>query len=174
MAGAYTFRDEELVAELWNSEWYQLKEVQALLRALGATDYSVIEARREAHRAINSFRDDAAEAPFEHGVRFPNTLKDYYLTNHNSQVATVIIALQSCLSYRLGNIAKDTEVGSSSQANAPRGKDDKSMVLAFDQGTQDNIKRFEELQKQLALLCNNKDIIMGRKAFETRYGATWA
>jgi len=170
----YTFRDEELVAELWNSEWYRLKEVQVLLRALGRTDYSVVESRREAHRNINEFRDDAAECPFEHGVQFPNTLKDYYLTGHNSNVATVIIGLQSCLSYRLGNVAKDTEVGSSGQANAPKGKDDKSVVLAFDQGLQDNIKRFEELQKQLALLCNNKDLILGRTSFESRYGATWA
>jgi len=170
----YTFRDEELIAELWNSEWYRLKEVQILLRALGRADYSVIESRREAHRSISEFRDDSADCPFEHGTQFPNTLRDYYLSSHNSAVATVIIGLQSCLSYRLGNVAKDTEVGSASQASVAKGKDDKSVVLAFDQGTQDNIKRFEELLKQLALLCNNKDLILGRTSFESRYGAAWA
>lgn len=171
---AYRFGNEEMTAEVWNSEWYKLRDVQILLRALGKTDYSVVETRRQAHRAINEFRDDAAEPPFQQGLRFPNTFLDYYLCSHHSAVSTVIIGLQNCLSYRLGNVAKDTEVGSVGQSSAPRGKDDKSVVLAFDQGLQDNIKRFEELQKELAALCNNKDLIMGRSSFETRYSATWA
>jgi hypothetical protein len=170
----YTFVDAELVAELYNSEWYKISDIKELSRAMGRTDYSVVDARRNAHKVINELRDDAVNAPFDNNTRFPDDLKEFYLTDHNSAVAMVIIGLQNCLSYRLGNVAKDTEVGSSSQATAPRGKDDKSVVLAFDQGTQDNIKRFEELQKQLNELCNNKDLLIGRRRFETKYRATWA
>lgn len=169
----YTIADgrEEFVMELWNSEFYQVQKVQDLLRDLGTCDYSVVESRRAAHRNINEFRDDAKNAPFEHGTRFPQGWHHLYLSSHESVVIHTIQALQAVLSYRLGNVAKDTSTVTDSKGAGGRG--DKEVIIAFDQGLQDNTKRFEELQKSLAELCNNKGKLWHRSKFELEAGATW-
>jgi len=158
--------------ELYNSEWYKSRDTQDLVRLLGRTDYSVIGSRRDAHTAINDFRNNAVRQPFDENSRFPSGFSEMYLTSHDTVVLNTIISLTSVLSYRSTNSAKDTDAGMGGKAST--GKGDKDAVLAFDQGLQDNTKRFEELCKQLGGFLNYRDVLWTQKSFENRTSATWA
>lgn len=168
----YTYGSWEEVGELYNSEWYKLGAVLVLARTLARVDFSVVASRREGHEALNTFRNDSSPIPFADDKRFPQSFASMYLCTHDPGFAGVLVELASVLSYREDNGAKDTK--SVTDAKMPGSRGDKDVVLAFDQGKQDNVKRFEELVKSLGKMCNNRDLIWTQKTFEARTDSTWA
>lgn len=169
---AYTFNNFELAREMYNSEWYRVADWQVLARALARVDYSVVDSRRTGHDAVNEFRDDAVTVPFERTTRFPNEMRDLFLTNHTAAVSKLMIELCSVLSYRTGNVAKDTNAVTESKG--PGGRGDKDIAIVNDQAVQDNAKRFETLCILMGQYANTKDMCYTRESFEFRTGAIWA
>lgn len=162
----------EYTRELWNSGWYRVKDVKAISRMLGRCNYSVISERNKAHEALCAMIDDGKEAPFSNDTRFPDGWTDLFLSDHEVEVTTTFVGLQAVLSYRPSNIAKDTAVVTDSKGAG--GKGDKDVVLAVDQGYQDNVRRFETLRLTLEMMLNNKDLLWTQRTFEDKAACTWA
>lgn len=163
----YTTGNPRYYNQLHNAEWQRIRHARSLLRELRRADYSVVESRREAHRALNDFLDSAVwgDQLFATDVRFPGAPIDCYITTADSCTSALFSSLAASLSWRATNTAKDV-------AAPAAGKRDTDPVT--EQGTQDNVKRFEELVKQLGDLCNNSTCIWDQPAFEERINAIWA
>lgn len=162
----------EYVRELWNSGWFRVQDVKAVSRMLGRCNYSVISERNKAHDALCAMIDDGKTAPFSNDVRFPDGWTDLFLSDHEVEVTTTFVGLQAVLSYRPSNVAKDTAAVTDSKG--PGGKGDKDVVLAVDQGYQDNVRRFEALRLDLEKMLNNKDLLWTQGSFEMKAGCAWA
>jgi len=164
----YTYLNYEYVAQLANANWVSTRELRGLCMALMPTDFSVVDSRREAHKALNDFtrRFLSGENLFDDEKRFPRGFTHTYVTTADTRIQDLFVALSVVLSYRSTNVAKDTEVGS----QTGKASTDKAVALALDQGNQDNVKRFEELVKSLCSLANS-DYTWNRNKFE-RY-AVW-
>lgn len=165
---SYTFRNGDYAAKAYNCDWATVRSVRKVVRALARFDYSVVEARREAHRVLNDFQDNMqpSDAIFARDRRFPAGYENTYITTLDPNVEALFLSLDANYSYREGNTAKDTDAG------AGRTKTD-VVFLASDQGKQDNVKRNEELLKQLALLATNDSVLWRRSTFEDRLSAVW-
>jgi len=167
----YTVLNTDLFQNLLNAEWARVRQVRTLLRSLQRCDYSVVESRRESHRALNDFRDNMlwGDQFFATDARFPDAPTDVFITTNNSPTAALLVSLSQVLSWRATNVAKDIEV-----AAPGRGQGQGPPNPTPEQGAQDNTKRFEELVKSLSDLCNSDAALWRRPSFEQRINATWA
>lgn len=165
----YQIFQEDTFVRLGSASFFPLIAVRRLVRTLAGTDYSVVASRREGHEALAQFIEDGLEgwSLFDENTRFAmESLRDAYLTDSDAVTNGILIALASSLSWRSSNVAKDTKEGTGS------GSREANVVLAIDQGTQDNTKRFEELVKALGKLGGDSSLVWRRTSFESRV-ARW-
>ena len=160
---------ENRFVTLLNAKFFEVRACRELAKILMRTDYSVVESRREAHVALNNFVESGAygDELFGEDMRFrQERMSESYLTEGDDNVSGILTSLSSVLSWRATNTAKDTSAGT--------GKDklEANVALAFDQGAQDNTKRFEELVKNFQRYLTNSAYIVRRKSFEASV-AVW-
>ncbi len=165
----YDVRNDDYYYRLANARFFKVRDMKALSRQLMTVDYSVIASRREGHDYIKDFLKNGVdgETLFDGGNRFPGSVLDQYICDDDSFVNNLLISLTSVLSYRVTNSAKDTDAGTGN------GKKESNVALAFDQGAQDNTKRFEELQKQLVNVPRDTKLVWNRKSFESAIHGKW-
>lgn len=170
---SYTFTNQDLRVKLENADWWRVAQVKALCAKLRRVDYSVVSSRREGHEAVNEFVDEAVpgEKVFGTHIRFPNDIKDVFVTEGDTEFNDLLTALSASLSFRTTAVAKDTAQVTGRNAS-PNAND--RLDVAQDQGNQDSVKRFEELTKQLCKYRLRKDCTWRRYTFESATGATWA
>jgi hypothetical protein len=166
----YTILNADKFMALSNARFYRVKTLKALVRSLSTTDFSVVESRREAHRALNDFINEGLEGDslFSETTRFvAATMADIFVCDADAVTQTLFVSLAAALSYRQTNKAKDTSAGTGTD------KKEANVEIAFDQGLQDSTKRFEELVKRLSTLANDPIVVWRRGSFEERV-APWS
>lgn len=167
---SYRINQEDVFVRLGNSSFFSFAALRGLTRTLAAVDYSVVDSRRGGHTALNQFLTDGVDGwtIFDEETRFrKDSLRDVFVTDADAITSNLLISLANSLSWRATTNAKDTNAGTGA------GKHEGNVVLAFDQGLQDNTKRYEELVKALGRLPNDGTLVWRRSTFEDRV-ATWS
>jgi len=113
-------------------------------RDLLKVDYSVIEQRREGQQALNNWADQATEIWEDSDTRLPYVIGKSFNDLGCEQTMNLLGSLHSVLEHRPTNVAKDVDQGRKTGRQAD---DSDSTKVVSEQGSQDNIKRFEELRK---------------------------
>lgn len=143
------------------------RECKQLYYVLLRVDYSVVQSRRDGQTATLQFMDTIMSAcPGSTNVRFPEHHR--FLTDANDLFSDLMNEILAVLAWRETSNAKDTDAGTGGKSK------DKEVMLAFDQGKQDNTKRFEVLRGQLNKFANNSGNSITRPTFEAHVGGTWA
>jgi len=166
----YVILNFDSFAALANARFYKVRSVKAIVRTLSRVDFSVVDSRREGHRAFNDFVDKGVDGDslFGKDVRFvDNDLSDIYISDADGVTQALLVSITTSLSFRQTNKAKDTSAGTGSD------KHEGNVEIAFDQGVQDSTKRYEELVKRLSTLANDPGMVWRRGSFEERI-ATWS
>jgi hypothetical protein len=164
----YNRRNPEAFAAARASTWWNTANTHALRMRLLGIDYSVVDERRTAMADLRNFLQQGVSGAmiFGVGLRFPDGEEDVFYTTYEGRLDRLLSAMNSVLSFRPDNIAKDVAVGTG------RDKDNNNYSEKNQEG-QDHKKRFEEIQNRLADLLNDRNAIWMRVQFETRVSAIW-
>jgi len=165
----YTTKQESYFQRLENAEFARVRQTRTLIREMNEVDFSVVESRREGHQALNRFEQNMLFGTdfFGMEVRFPKTPQDLYITKDDTEIANILTSLSNVLSWRKTNVAKDTQSDKNSKNNVNEEKPN------YDQETQDNSKRFEELVKRLNGFVRNAAYLWNQSSFESRTFSEW-
>ena len=159
-----------------NADWFNPQVLAKFRRAMRTVDYSVIESRRDGLTAFNQMINSALHGSdiFDLGARFPQYSPFY--TDYDALLSRIFSMYQSTLSYRPGNVAKDTD--SAIQSGSGQGRNQQTTSSAAtstleSQGNQDNTKRFEEANNLLQTYMNNPDNVWTQVKFEHTVNVAW-
>jgi hypothetical protein len=152
--------------------FYRCSALRECLMALSSVDYSVVESRRDGHAALLTFLESgvAGEEIFGRNNRFGIDQDEIFLTDADAQLQRITSGLQSTLTWRPTNVAKDVEAGRTTGRASDANNGSKEIL---EQGSQDNVKRFEEMLRLLKVYTNSMDHIWDRENFEMRVAAVW-
>jgi len=152
---------------MFSGRFYTLSSFRDLSSALNSCDFSVVESRRECHRAVVAFMDGGrlGENVFSDNDRFPAGLRNCFVSSSDVNLQNWFASMTSALSYRSTAIAKDSEAGAIQESDRH--------FLARDAGLQDSTKRFEELKKVLNLFLAAPMLRWNRNTFEEKVAGVW-
>jgi hypothetical protein len=146
-----------------------ISQLPDLRRALLSVDYSVIESRREGQTALNNWLDHAVTVCDDVDERIEWVIGKSWNNVGEEHTLSLVNSLHSVLEHRTSNVAKDVDQGR--RTGRQTDETDSTRVVA-EQGSQDNIKRFEVLRKDLL------QWLIGRgrhnaRSLERIYGVEW-
>jgi len=173
----YTCNSTALFQAALQQRFFTIDQCEILVEALSQVTYGVIDSQRDGFTALNTFIGSGVKGKnlFTRSKRFPETDEDIYLSMYDHQVQRTLTALSTVLSFRLTNVAKDTNqgvtAGSSRGGGNASGQDYKD--VANDQATQDNTKRFEELRRQFCGYLNDNLRLKNQHSVERDLSLHW-
>jgi len=164
----YTFTNEDLYRKLYATRFINLEDLEDFILGALRTDYSVVDARRDLHTRLSNLVENAPKlrVMLQGDARFPNDPEDVYLSTGDEALTRTLMALANNLSFRATNVAKDIDTA--------RNRAEAQVQVVNEQGSQDNVKRFEELLKTLKGVSNDSSLYWQRVSFERKLGAVWA
>lgn len=175
---SYTSNDWTRFRAAAYSDWFSLPNAHALRRQLATVNYSVIASRLEGQNFLAQFQQEGVEGNnlFGTSTRFPNLMKDTYVTTFQTEFNTLLNELQASLSWRETNQAKDIQAGKADSGN--RGQTQGSQGHATDEiketTVQDNTRRFNALRNEFNMKITKQETLWCQREFEQRLNITWA
>lgn len=173
----YTTSSTKLFQAALQSRFYTLEVAQDFSDAMSKVVYGVVDSQRDGFAALTKFLGQGVRGKniFNRHTRFPDTDDDIFITTYDQQIQRTLIALESVLSFRLTNVAKDTDKGTeASGSNRNGGQATQNYKdVANDQATQDNAKRFEELKRQFCSYLNDHLRIKNQHEVEKDLSLHW-
>lgn len=163
----YSSDNWELAETILFSSFIPVKSLSSLRKALLATNFSVVDSRRDCMVALNTWLESGITLLEDKAERLPNQWGDAWNDMSDELTIKYLSAIQNTLSDRDSNVAKDVSEGN----NDKKGKGTETIVMG-EQGSQDRIKRFEEVRTLLLKHLAGAGSYTCTK-LERKYHLTW-